>query len=453
MTTDQRKLPPQSLEAEMSVLGGVFLDNGAMETVQGILHAEDFYLESHRQIYLAMLALDGRNEPIDLTTMSGLLKNQGCLEQVGGGAYLATLWDYVPHSANISHYCKIVSEKSVDRRVLKGAQDAAAIIYGGGNRADAISLLEQVVQPVIISRSSQPVGMSESVMEATKRLERRYDSKGEVQGIPYGIEDLDGATSGMHPGQLIIVAGRPSMGKSSFARNVLANNAKKGHTGLLFTLEMSRDDNVDCLMSGEKIRYQAIRSGQLSPEEWTRLTMAMSKMHNWPVLIDDTPGITLHELRSKCLRQKKQGLDFVVIDYLQLMSPSNSRDSRVQALGEISRGLKQLARELEVPVMALSQLNRSVDSRQDKRPTMSDLRDSGEIEQDADVILFPYRPAAYCQECKDRVDSSSHNYREHQSKAEIIIEKQRAGERNISIPACWLGHYQRFVGIPKGGDR
>jgi replicative DNA helicase len=233
------------------------------------------------------------------------------------------------------------------------------------------------------------------------------------------------------------------MGKSALAGNILAHLGASRKSGLLFTLEMSRGDIIDRIAAGHGVKYQNIRSGELSELEWSRLTKAMSEIHGWRLAIDDTPAISLRDIRSKARQQKRKGLDLVVIDYLQLMALPN-KESRVQGLGEVSRGLKQLARELDVPVVALSQLNRGLEQRNDKRPMMSDLRDSGEIEQDADVILFPFREAAYCPLCRDRVNDGKHNYREHQAKAEIIIEKQRAGERNISVPACWLGEYQKF---------
>lgn len=440
-------LPPQNIEAEMSILGGIFLDNGVIDTVQEILKVEDFYRETHRRIFMAMCTLANRNEPVDYVTVMAELRNTGRLEQVGGGSYLAVLVDYVPMSANTAYYCRIVADRSAERRLIQNAQDAIQSVYRGEGIAEATTKLESALLHNSASQNMHPVNMSEAVRESVKRIEHRYETKGKVQGLPYGIEVLDDATSGMHPGELIIVAGRPSMGKSAFAGNVLAATGAAGKTGMLFTLEMSRADTTDRLAAGQKVRYQSIRNGQLEPWEWERLTMAMSQLHSWKLFIDDTPAISLREIRSKAKRQKREGLDLIVVDYLQLMSISNPKDNRTQGLGEISRGLKQLARELNVPVMALSQLNRSVDSRADKRPTMSDLRDSGEIEQDADVILFPYRPSAYCQECRDRVDHGNHDLKQHQAKAEIIIEKQRAGERNISVPVCWIGHYQKFVGV------
>lgn len=446
MKTD--KLPPQSIESEMSIIGGILIDNRAIDTVHGLITTEDFYRESHRQIFAAMAGLTDRNEPVDFVTLSMELKKSGKLDEIGGGSYLSTLVDYVPTSANIAYYCKIVSQKAAERRLIANAQDAISIILDGGEMVEAVSKLEAAIQPVA-RFNSEPVGMPQSCRELVQKIEKRYENKGKIQGIPYGIESLDIATSGMHPGELIIIAGRPSMGKSALAGNIIDSVCSLALHSQLFTLEMSRGDIMDRLTAGKGIRYQNIRNGQLTPLEWTKVTAAIGKIHKWPLTIDDTPAISLRELRAKARRQKKTGLSLIVVDYLQLMA-MNMKENRTQGMGEISRGLKQLARELNVPVIALSQLSRAVDSRTDKRPMMSDLRDSGEIEQDADVILFPYRPAAYCQKCKDRVDDHEHKYREHQAKAEIIIEKQRAGERNISVPVCWIGEYQRFDGIELG---
>lgn len=451
----ERYLPPQDLEAEMSILGGIFVENGALDTVHQILSPEDFYRESHRKILGGMAALVDRNEPVDLVTMTSVLRERGHLEQVGGGAYLASLVDFVPMAANIVHYCRIVEKKAQERRLIANAQEAVRLVYQGAPVEEAVAKLESAIQPAIDRRSTAPVGMEQSAREAIKRIERRWETKGAIQGLPYGVDDLDKATSGMHPGELIIVAGRPSMGKSAFAGNVLANVARSGQSAMLFTLEMTRGDVVDRIAAGTGVKYQNIRSGQLCDAEWRKLSNIMAEIREWKLMIDDTAGISLRELRAKARRQKRNGLDLLVVDYLQLMAVPDPKASRVQGLGEISRGLKQLAKELGIPVMALSQLSRAVEARQDKRPVMADLRDSGEIEQDADVILFPYRPAVYCQQCREKTKDGSHDTRSHQAKAEIIIEKQRAGERNVVVPALWLGEFQRFDGISTlpGTDR
>lgn len=439
-----RQLPPQNIEAEMSILGGIFLENGAIDQAHELLTPEDFYRESHRQIFTAMAALADRNEPVDLITMTAELRSRGRLEEVGGGAYLATLVDFVPMAANIPYYCRLVSRRAQERRVIAGLQDAMRLLYEGGTLQEGIARVEAAIQPGADKRVRGPVGMEQAVREACKRVEARYECKGAIQGLPYGLTALDRATSGMHPGELIVIGGRPSMGKSALAGNIVASVCDSGKSALLFTLEMSRDDVVDRIAAGQGIPYQNIRSGQLKEHEWSAFSKGMGNLHGWRLAIDDTPAISLREVRTKVRRQKKEGLDLVVIDYLQLMSMSNPRESRVQGLGEISRGLKQLARELEIPVVLLSQLSREVEKRSDTRPMMSDLRDSGEIEQDADVIMFPYRPAVYCPQCKNRVDNAQHSYREHQAKAEILIEKQRAGERNISVPVIWMGEFQSF---------
>jgi replicative DNA helicase len=444
-----RQLPPQSIEAEMSVLGAIFVENGCIDEVHTIIKADDFYRQAHRLIFAAMARLTDRNEPIDLITMTGILKDRGELEEIGGGAYLYVLSDYVPMAANVAHYCRIVGQKSEARRLILALDEALKLAYSGGEVAEAVAKVEQSVGGY--AGAARVVTMAESCMEAVKRVERRSENRGRIQGLSYGLLDLDRATSGMHPGELIIVAGRPSMGKSALAGNIVSSACAEGKSSLFFTLEMSRDDIIDRLAAGFDIPYQNIRSGNMEYQDWDRMVKGMAKMHDWRLVIEDTPAISLREIRAKARKQKNEGLDLLAVDYLQLMSVSDPKANRVQGIGEISRGLKQLARELEIPVLLLSQLNRGVDSRPDKRPMMSDLRDSGEIEQDADVILFPYRPAAYCQKCRDKVDDCDHNLVEHQAKAELIIEKQRAGERNLSIPVCWLGQYQRFSGIYREG--
>lgn len=444
MTT--RQIPPQSIESEMAVLGGIFVDNAAIDTAHTLLTFEDFYRESHRLIFRAMSTLADKNEPIDLVTLSTVLKTAGDLDAVGGGAYLYTLVDYVPTSANIAFYCKDVVEKATSRKILECTKKAEGMIYANTPSDEVVAEIERAITSPE-KQKSEPLSSGDALSLAIKELKVRSENRNAIQGISYGLYDLDVATNGLSRGDLVIVAGRPSMGKTSFALNILESACSKGHGGLLFSLEMSTANNVNKIIaSNGGVKYQNIRSGRIEDDEWARITHATNRIYNWNMRFDDTPAISFRELRSKARRLKKRGLDLVVVDYLQLMTLPQ-KDSRVQALGEVSRGLKQLARELDLTVIALSQLNRSVDSRQEKRPTMSDLRDSGEIEQDADVILFPFRPAAYCQLCRDNVDDDQHNLAEHQSKAEIIIEKQRNGERNVSIPAVWLGQFQKFANL------
>ena len=447
MQTSQ--LPPQDVQAEMSILGGVLIENDAINTVFELMKCEDFYRESHRQVFQAMSALCDKREPIDLITLNAELRTRGKLEEAGGTAYLATLVDTVPMSANIAFYCKIVVQKSTERRLVNNAQSAIQIVQGGGAIEEAYHKLEIAIQPSSITQNDQPVKMEQCIREMMADLERKAENKGAIQGLPYGIPELDEATSGMHGGELIIIAGRPSMGKSALAGNIITNVSDLGKAALLFSLEVSRGEVTYKLAAGAEIDYGNFRTGIFTKEESSKLAKHNSKSYRWKLGIDDKPAVSLRDIQYKARRMKKaDGLDLIVIDYLQLMAmPSQKDNDRVRGLGEISRGLKQLARELDIPIILLSQLNRGLEQRTDKRPLMSDLRDSGEIEQDADVILFPYRQAVYCADCKDHVNNSAHDFETHQMKAEILIEKQRAGERNLSIPACWIGKWQKFIGI------
>ena len=438
-----RQIPPQNIEAEMSILGGIFLDNGTVDQVSTMISSEDFYRNTHRHIFDAMCELADKNEPIDLVTLSAILKKKGELEEVGGGAYLDNLIDYVPTAANIAYYCRIVADKSAARKMLAHTQAASGLIYDDKPIEEIMNEIEQALNINTSKKIAEPADVKDVLRDTIHIIETRSETSGKLQGMPYGIDHLDNVTDGAHRGELIVVAGRPSMGKTSFGLNVMESICSSGLHALLFTLEMSRQNIMDKILSSRaNIKYHNIRKGLLERNGWEKLAQGAGKICDWHLHIDDTPGITFREIRSKTRRLKKKGLDLMIVDYLQLMSLP-TKESRTQALGEVSRGLKQLARELDISVIAVSQLNRAVDSRPEKKPMMSDLRDSGEIEQDADVILFPFREAAYCQKCKDR--ESDHDYGTHQSKAEIIIEKQRNGERNISVQVTWLGEYQKFV--------
>lgn len=448
MNIESRQLPPQNLEAEMSVIGSILVDNDAIDRVMDHLTPDDFYRESHRKILKAIIELNERKEPFDFITMTDTLKKSGELEAVGGAGYLLTLVDYVPTAANVVYYCKMVSDLALKRRLLISTQTASRMLYESDSVTEVIVYLESAItQLPMMKQATEPVEIKQALRETVKTIKSRYESKGKVQGIPYGVTRLDKATNGMQRGDLIIIAGRPSMGKSALAGNVIESACVSGLSVLLFSLEMSRELVTERMISSlGKINYSQIRSGMLSDDEWPKLSRVSNDIHNWSFHIDDTPGITFHQIRSKAKRLKRKGLDLVVIDYLQLIG-INGKENRTHAIGEISRGLKKMARELDIPVVALSQLSRSVDSRPDKRPVMSDLRDSGEIEQDSDVILFPYRESVYCGKCRDRVNNDDHTIRDHEAKAEIIIEKQRNGLRNISIPVVWLGPFQRFEGF------
>lgn len=455
------KLPPQNLDAEMSILGGILIDNDSLDRVLSIISPDDFYREAHRKVFAAIMRLAEDREPCDLVTLSASLKQAGELDEVGGAAYLLLLVDYVPTAANITYYCKIVKEKSVNRKLITIATAVISQSYEG--QATSTELLEQMevgMSKLVATHKSDPVGAKELVVESVKRLKHRRENRGKLTGIPYGWPEMDAVTNGMHPGDLVIIAGRPSMGKSVLAGNIAENvgefileNGKLAGC-LFFSLEMGRDQLVDrSLASMGRVKFSNIRSGMLEDSEWPRISEATNRLHKSNFAIDDTAGISLHEIKVKARAVKrKSGLNLVIVDYIQLMK-TTSKESRALAIGELSRGLKQMAKEMGITVIALSQLNRSVDSRNDKRPTMSDLRDSGEIEQDADVILFPFRPAEYCDKCRDKKNDGDHITAMHQLEAEIIIAKQRNGERNLTIPLVWQGRFQKFEGVATTQNR
>lgn len=440
-------IPPQSIEAEMALIGGVFIDQGSLDRALEFITAEDFYREGHRKIIKSMMQLSDRNEPCDLVTMVQDLRKQGTLEEVGGAAYLATLIDYVPTAESVVYYAKIVAEKALERRLLSQAHETIGMIQNGKSADEVMEKMESGLTGLTTQQRSEPVAAPQLVLESAKRLKERFNRKGQLQGMPWGIKGLDNVTQGIHRGQLIVIAGRPAMGKSAFAGNIMDAVCASGHSGLMFTLEMERADQTDRMVAAiGNINCENLRTGQLSQAEWGKCARAYEQIRGYKLLIDDKPGVTLREIKSKAKRQKRKGLDLLLIDYLQLMSIS-SKENQSVAIGEITRSLKSLARELDIGVILLSQLNRELEKRLDKRPMMSDLRASGEIEQDADVIIFPYRPTVYCQKCRDSVDDDTHNLREHLAQAEIIIEKQRMGKAHISVPVAWFGIYQRFEGV------
>ena len=325
--------------------------------------------------------------------------------------------------------------------------------FEGLSSSDISEMITSKLSYLSTTKTSDPVHAKTLCKEAIRRLEKRKELKGTLTGIPYGWHDLDEITNGLHRGDLVIIAGRPSMGKSAMVTNIAENVSENGGSVILFSLEMGRDQVTDRMFSSiGKVDFGNIRSANFHESDYARIERAGSEMYQYKFAIDDTPAISLHDVKAKCrIIKSREGLDIVIIDYLQLMSMPK-KDNRTQAIGEISRGLKQLARELDVTVIALSQLSRGVDARQDKRPTMSDLRDSGEIEQDADVILFPFREAAYCDKCRDKVDDKDHNYTLHQSVAEFIVEKQRNGDRNVKVSVVWRGRFQRFESLKKRGE-
>ncbi len=451
---DLRKLPPQSLEAEMSVLGGILIDNDAINRVLEILTVEDFYRENHRKIFQAMMRLSDQREPCDLITMSDMLKKQGELEEAGGASYLLTLVDYVPTAANISYYCRIVKEKSLNRKLISVATEI--VTRGYDEQGDVNELLDLAQKNIYeISENKlrpQYVPVQAVLKEAFTILKNLHDRKEHVTGIPTGYVDLDQMTAGFQPGDLVIVAARPSMGKTTLALNIAEYASADPHNkkkvpSVIFSLEMGKEQLVmRFLASLARVDFGRMRTGHFLDSDWPRLTRAAGILHDSRIFIDDTPAISVLELRSKARRLKSEhDIGLIIIDYLQLMRGGANPESRQQEISEISRSLKALAKELNVPVIALSQLNRELEKRGDKRPMMSDLRESGAIEQDADVIMFVYREAVYCEQCRKRDGSCTQN---HERNAEIIIGKQRNGAIG-TVPLMFFGEHTRFENLSK----
>jgi replicative DNA helicase len=446
-TFDSKKLPPQSIEAEMSILGGILLENEAINRVLDVLVPEDFYRETHRKIMRAMIELNEHREPCDLITLTTMLKKRGDLEEVGGGAYLATLVDFVPTAANIAYYSKIVKEKAILRTLIFAATEI--ITQGYDEQVEIEQLLDNAQKNIfdISENKLKPAfyQVSAILKDTIKNIEALYEKKDHVTGVPTGYQDLDDKTAGFQRGDLIIIAGRPSMGKTAFALNIAqyaAIHAQPNQPVALFSLEMSKEQLVTRLLCSEaRVDASRLRTGHLLETDWHKLTRGASALHEAKIFIDDTPAISVLEMRAKSRRLKAEhNVGMIVVDYLQLMRGGSNPESRQQEISEISRSLKALAKELEVPVVALSQLNRGLESRTDKRPMMSDLRESGAIEQDADVIMFVYREEVYDKENP-----------ELKGKAEIIIGKQRNGPIG-TVNLAFLGEYTRFENLSMRSD-
>jgi replicative DNA helicase len=417
-----QRLPPQNLEAEISVLGGVLLDNEALNRVLEVIKEGDFYRESHRKIFSAILDLYERSEPVDLITLSEALKKREALEAVGGVEYLNSLVNSVPTAANISYYAKIVKEKAILRKLINRSTDIISQVYGvSGDVDDFLDQAERSIFEISEDRVRPSFYPLKDIIKASfKTIERLYEKRQLITGVPTGFTKLDELTSGLQPSDLIIFAGRPSMGKTALALDIAAYAAVEGGIpSAIFSLEMAKEQlALRMLCSEAKVDAHRLRGGFLSESDWPKLTRAAGSLSEAPIFIDDTPGLSALEMRAKSRRLKAEhNLGLVVVDYLQLMRGRADSDNREQEISDISRSLKALAKELNVPVMALSQLNRRVEERGDRRPQLSDLRESGAIEQDADVIIFLYRDEVY--------NKSEDN--PNKGKAEIIIGKQRNG--------------------------
>ncbi len=437
--TTALRVPPHSVEAEQSVLGGLTLDNAAWDQLADVVTEDDFYRRDHRLIFRAIAKLAEQGNPFDVITLSEWLENRGELENAGGLAYLGALAKNTPSAANIRAYAAIVRERSVLRGLIRVGTDIADAAYlpEGRDGAELLDLAERRVFE-IAERGARGkrgfVSMRELSALAIDRIDVLFNQGGAITGIPTGFADFDEMTSGLQRSDLVIVAGRPSMGKTSYAMNIAEHVAiKENKVVAVFSMEMPGDQLAMRMISSlGRIDQHRVRTGKLDDSDWPRLTSAVGILAEAPMFVDDTPALTPTELRARCRRLRREhGLDLVVIDYLQLMQVAGHKENRTAEISEISRNLKAMAKELNVPVVALSQLNRSLEQRPNKRPVMSDLRESGAIEQDADIIIFIYRDEVYNEDSPDK------------GTAEIIIGKQRNGPIG-TVRVTFLGKYTRF---------
>ncbi|RME81537.1 MAG: replicative DNA helicase [Zetaproteobacteria bacterium] len=439
----RERVPPQALDAERAVLGAIFLDaQQALERIEGFLHPEDFYAEAHQRIYRAALTLHEKGRAVDALTVKEFLAQNGELERVGGEAYLASLLAVVPTAANVEHYARIVRDRAVLRELLRTCHKITEGVYEEPE-LDVHEHLDRAEQKILriaerygqgLERFSSMQGLMRQVYE---QLAERYEKKSLITGVPTGFTDLDTMTSGLQRGDLIIIAGRPSMGKTAFAMNIATNVALRGDSEAVvavFSLEMADSQLALRMLASEaRVDLKKLRTGHFSSDDWMKLANTTGKLAEAKIFIDDTPNLGVLDVRAKCRRLKREHgrLDLIVIDYLQLMTGRADAERREQEISEITRGLKGLAKELHVPVVALSQLNRSVEQRADKRPIMADLRESGAIEQDADLILAVFREEVY------------HPKPENEGLAEIIVLKQRNGPTG-TVKLTFIKPYTRF---------
>ncbi|MBM3679509.1 MAG: replicative DNA helicase [Actinobacteria bacterium] len=434
-------VPPQNLEAEESILGAMLLSPTAIGAVTEIIDASDFYRDSHGTIYRAALDLWGKGEPVDAITLTDMLDERGELERIGGTARVAELAALVPSTSNVEHYARIVKEMATLRGLVRVGHEIGRLgMERPGETADLVDRAEQLVFELAQQRVTGDFAHIEVLLkESFARIMHLYEAGADITGVPTGFRDLDRLTSGFQPGNLVILAARPSMGKSALALCMAANlGVRHGTPVALFTLEMSKAEVTQRMMCSEaKVESQRLRSGKLAQDDWPRLTAACDKLMKAPIYVDDTGSITMMELRSKArrLKSREPNLGLIIVDYLQLMTSGSNAENRVQEVSQISRSLKILARDLEVPIVALSQLSRAVESRHDKRPVLSDLRESGSIEQDADLVAFVYRDEYYNGEESDQ-----------QGLAEVILAKHRNGPTD-TVKLSFLKRYAKFADL------
>lgn len=432
------RTPPQNVEAEQSVLGGMLISKDAIADVVEVLRPGDFYRPAHQVIYEAAVDLYSRGEPVDQITVAAELNRQGAMQRAGGAAYLIDLAGMVPTAASAGYYAKIVAEQAILRRLVEAGTRIVQLGYAGqgGEVDDIVDRAQQAIFEVTERRTAEDYIRLEDLLQPTlDEIEAIGSRDGDLHGVPTGFKDLDALTNGLHPGQLVIVAARPAIGKSTlgldFAR---AASIRNGKTSVIFSLEMSKHEITMRLLSAEaRVSLQNMRTGRMTDEDWSRLARRMGEVANAPLFIDDSPNLTMMEIRAKARRLKqRQQLELVVVDYMQLMSSPKRVENRQQEVSEISRSMKLLAKELEVPVVAISQLNRGPEARTDKKPQLSDLRESGSLEQDADMVILLYREDAFEKESP------------RAGEADFIVAKHRNGPTG-TITVAFQGHYSRFI--------
>ncbi len=436
LTATLERLPPQNLEAEQAVLGSMLLEEEAVVRAAELLRDAAFYKEAHRQIFAALLALYKNTTPVDLVTVTDELKRRGILEEIGGPSYLATLTSIVPTAANVEYYCRIVKQKAILRDLIRAATQIATDCYEEAGEPDL--LLDKAESLIFTIASSKlrrdAVAMKDIIKSSIELIDSLYQRKGMITGLPTGFIELDQQLAGLQPADLIVVAGRPAMGKSSLALCIAEHVALQQKAGVaIFSLEMSKENLVQrMLCSHGRINAHNVRSGLLSTSDWPNLTKAAGKLSEAPIYIDDSPGVSVLELRARARRLKsRHNISLVILDYLQLMEESSMAENRQQEISLISRSLKALARELNLPVIAVSQLSRAPERRESFRPRLSDLRESGAIEQDADVVLMLFREDYY------------NPTEENKGIAEVIIAKQRNGPTG-TVKLAFINEYTRF---------
>lgn len=450
----QENVPPQDIEAEQAVLGAIFLDAEALIEAMAQIEPQDFYRRAHQIIFRSMIALNDRNENIDIITLKSQIESENTLEDVGGISYLTELSQVTPTASGVAHYAKIVKDKSTLRELIQAATKIVKEGYSQeGSVEEIVEAAEKGILNVSEKRNSTGFQAISDVLNSTmENIDRLSQQNEDITGLPTGYPELDKMTAGLQPEELIILAARPAVGKTAFALNIAQNiGTRTDRSVAIFSLEMGAESLVNRMLCAEgTIEAGHLRTGQLTEQEWHNLIMAMGSLSNTSIFIDDTPGIKVSEIRARCRRlaQEKGNLGLILIDYLQLIEGSG-RESRQQEVSEISRQLKKLAKELKVPVIALSQLSRSVEQRQDKRPVLSDIRESGSIEQDADIVAFLYREDYY-----QRQGTEEDKNEEEQAVddvIEVIIEKNRSGARG-TVELLFKKEYNKFASISRRDD-